>query len=140
MTIEFGLSQQDSKHQWRMWFAVGSWRKNDNSGGSCANAGCRHGCYYWRNPQFVIELTVNRSHNNSNRLCMMIIALMQKPLTNSSSNEQYIQIRLFRIKPHVKISEKKIYQPDEVERIASTGPYGNFFFSHLFPLSLPNCQ
>ena len=102
-----------------MWYVIGSWRAGENSGGSCANSGCRHGCYYWRNPQFVIELTLNRSFN-SNRLCMMIIALMQKPITNNSnliSNEQYIQIRLFKIKPNVKISEKKIYKPDEVERI-----------------------
>lgn len=112
---EFGLTIQDSKYHWRMWYALGSWRAGINSGGSCANVGCRHGCYYWRNPQFVIELTLNRSMN-SNRLCMMIIALMQKPITKQA-NEQYIQIRLFRIKSHVQISEKKIYQPDEVERI-----------------------
>lgn len=99
-----------------MWYALGSWRAGENSGGSCANSGCRHGCYYWRNPQFVIELTLNRSLN-SNRLCMMIIALMQKPISNLISREQYIQIRLFRIKPNVKIYEKKIYKPDEVERI-----------------------
>jgi hypothetical protein len=113
------LTIQDSKHHWRMWYALGAWRAGENSGGSCANSGCRHGCYYWRNPQFVIELTLNRSYN-SNRLCMMIIALMQKPISNNSnliSNEQYIQIRLFRIKPNVKIFEKKIYKPDEVERI-----------------------
>ncbi|CAF1116006.1 unnamed protein product [Adineta steineri] len=120
---EFGLTIQDSKHHWRMWYALGSWRAGENSGGSCATLGCRHGCYYWRNPQFIIELTLNRTFN-SNRLCMMIIALMQKPITNNS-NEQYIQIRLFRIKPNVKICEKKIYKPDEVERIASTGPYVN---------------
>ncbi len=116
---EFGLTTQDSKHHWRMWYTLGSWRAGENSGGSCANSGCRHGCYYWRNPQFVIELTLNRSFN-SNRLCMMIIALMQKPISNHSnliSNEQYIQIRLFKIKPNVKIYEKKIYKPDEVERI-----------------------
>ncbi|CAF4930262.1 unnamed protein product, partial [Rotaria magnacalcarata] len=56
----------------------------------------------------------------SNRLCMMIIALMQKPISsnsNSISNEQYVQIRLFKIKPNVKICEKKVYKPDEVERI-----------------------
>ncbi|CAF3351821.1 unnamed protein product [Rotaria socialis] len=124
---EFGLNTQDYKHHWRMWYVLGSWRAGENSGGSCANSGCRHGCYYWRNPQFVIELTLNRSFN-SNRLCMMIIALMQKPISNSSnsiSNEQYVQIRLFKIKPNVKICEKKVYKPDEVERIASTGPYVN---------------
>lgn len=129
--IEFGLTSGDSKHHWRMWYALGTWRAGVNSGGSCANSGCRHGCYYWRNPQFVVELTVNRSHN-ANRLCMVIIALMQKPVTNPSAHEQYIQIRLFRIKPHVQISEKKIYRADEVERIASTGPYGichSFFIS-----------
>ena len=49
---------------------------------------------------------------------MMIIALMQKPTSASdTATEQYIQIRLFRIKPHVKIAEKKIYKSDEVERI-----------------------
>jgi len=111
---EFGLTLGNIRYHWRMWYAFGSWRSGVNSGGSCATNTCRHGCYYWRNPQFVIELTLNRSFN-SNRLCMMIIALMQKPITNA--NEQYIQIRLFRIKPHVKISEKKIYRPDEVERI-----------------------
>lgn len=47
---------------------------------------------------------------------------MQKPISNNSnaiSSEQYIQIRLFKIKPHVKICEKKIYKPDEVERIGT---------------------
>ncbi|CAF0990515.1 unnamed protein product [Adineta ricciae] len=120
---EFGLTAQDSKHHWRMWYVLGSWRAGENSGGSCATSGCRHGCYYWRNPQFLIELTVNRSLS-SDRLCMMIIALMQKPI-KKSANEEYIQIRLFRIKPNVKICEKKVYKPDEVERIASTGPYVN---------------
>lgn len=114
---EFGLTAQHAKYHWRMWYALGSWRAGINSGGSCANTGCRHGCYYWQNPQFVIELTLNRSLN-SNRLCMMIIALMQKPIAKQS-NEQYIQIRLFRIKPNVQISETKIYKPDEVERIGT---------------------
>jgi hypothetical protein len=140
--LEFGLTIHDSKHHWRMWYVLGSWRAGENSGGSCATSNCRHGCYYWRNPQFIVELTVNRSFS-ADRLCMMIIALMQKP-TSNTANEQYIQIRLFRIKPNVKICEKKIYKPDEVERIgkdstlplslrankalafliASTGPYG----------------
>ena len=116
--LDFGLTIQDSKPHWRMWYAFGSWRTGENSGGSCANSGCRHGCYYWRNPQFVIKLTLNRSFD-SNRLCMMIIALMQKPISHHSK-EQYIQIRLFRIKPNVKICENKVYKSDEVERIGKT--------------------
>lgn len=117
---EFSLTLNDSKHHWRMWHAFGLWRAGKNSGGSCSTSPCRHGCYYWRNPQFVIELTPNRSYN-SNRLCMMIIALMQKPIDNlSGSAEQYIQIRLFKIKSNVQIVENKIYKPDEVERISKS--------------------
>ena len=122
LVSEFGLNAQGSKHHWRMWYALGSWREGENSGGSCATAGCRHGCYYWRNPQFVVELTLNRSLH-ADRLCMMIIALMQKPIgekPNLTSTEQYIQIRLFRIKPNVKVCDKKVYKPDEVERIGKS--------------------
>lgn len=129
---EFSLTAQHVKYHWRMWYALGSWRTGLNSGGSCANIGCRHGCYYWRNPQFVIELTLNRSLN-SNRLCMMIIALMQKPVSKQSS-EQYIQIRLFRIKPNIQINEKKIYQPDEVERIGTEQMFSLILMFFLFQL------
>ncbi|CAF1016474.1 unnamed protein product, partial [Didymodactylos carnosus] len=123
---EISLDTEDAEHHWRLWFSTGTWRAGENSGGSCATPGCRHHCYYWRNPQFVLELTSCR--RNRNQLCQFIVALMQKPKGNDVSlitDEQYIQIRIFRIKPYVKIFDKKVYGPDDVERIESTGPYVN---------------
>ena len=77
---------------WSCLSFEGQWIKNLSNGGRCVTT-CEHGCDFWKNPQYEIEI----SAEDPSVQCAIVISLMQKynrlkSTDNPLDRYDYIQV------------------------------------------------
>lgn len=80
------------RKSWSCLSFQGEWIKGFSSGGRCISS-CDHGCQYWTNPQYEIEI----SAEDPTMKCALVLSLMQKynrrkPTDNPMDRYDYIQV------------------------------------------------
>ncbi|CAF0739049.1 unnamed protein product [Didymodactylos carnosus] len=128
---------------WSCLSFEGQWIHGISAGGRCATK-CRHGCHYWSNPQYEIEMCADNEYVK----CALVISLMQKynrltPIDDPINRYDYIQARIYKINtvsssstnavPSTAITRKsdgKVvgtngYSAEDLDYVGYTGSYIN---------------